>query len=185
MYLKVVPIIISHGSKSLQTYAILDDGAAHTIILPAAAQHLELKGEAESLTLRTIRQDVAHLTGASVDFHVASLTQPSEQHLVKGAFTVGRLALSKQSYPVTALQKRYHHLRGLQLQNFSKVQPLLLIGADCTHLITAKEPIRFGTRGGPTAVHTALGWALQGPDGLVSHAQNEHPGSTHREVEGR
>lgn len=73
-------------------------------------------------------------------------------------------------YPVTALQKRYRHLRDLQLQNFSKVQPLLLIGADCTHLITAKGPVRFGTRGGPTAVHTALGWALQGPDGLASHA---------------
>ena len=170
MYLKVVPIIISHGSKSLHTYAILDDGAERTIILPAAVRHLELKGEAESLALRTIRQDVARLTGASVNFHVASLARPSEQHLVKGAFTAGRLALSEQSYPVTALQKRYRHLRGLQLHNFSKVRPLLLIGADCTHLITAKEPVRFGPRGGPAAVHTALGWVLQGPDGLGSHA---------------
>ena len=82
MYLKVVPIIISHGSKSLRTYTILDDGAERTIILPAAVLHLELKGEAESLALRTIR-------------HEASLTQPSEQHLVTGAFTAGCLALSE------------------------------------------------------------------------------------------
>ncbi|KAK0150703.1 hypothetical protein N1851_008173 [Merluccius polli] len=44
VYLKVVPIVISHGSKSLHTYAILDDGAERTIILPAAVRHLELKG---------------------------------------------------------------------------------------------------------------------------------------------
>lgn len=166
MYLKVVPVIISHGSKVLQTYAILDDGAECTIILPAAVRHLKPKGEAESLALRTIRQDVACLTGTSVNFHVAPLMHPSEQHLIKGAFTAGRPALSEQSYPVTTLQKCYRHLRGLQLQNFSKVQPLLLIGADCTHLITAKEPVGFDPRGGPVAVHTALGWALQGPEVL-------------------
>lgn len=76
-YLKVVPIIVRHGTKSLQTYAILDDGAERTIILPTAAQHLGLKGREESLTLRNVRQDVVHLTGASVDFHVASPVTPS------------------------------------------------------------------------------------------------------------
>ena len=36
VYLKVVPIIISNGCKSLKTHAILDNGAERTIILPAA-----------------------------------------------------------------------------------------------------------------------------------------------------
>ena len=76
VYLKVLPIIISHGTKSLQTYAILDDGAEHTIILPAEVRDLGLRGRAESL-VRTVRQDVVHLTGASVDFHVASPASPS------------------------------------------------------------------------------------------------------------
>lgn len=59
----MVPIIISHGRKSLTTYAILDDGAERTIMLPAATQRLNLQGEAETLTQRTIRQDVTHLAG--------------------------------------------------------------------------------------------------------------------------
>lgn len=163
VYLKVVPVIISHGDKSLNTYAILDDEAERTMILPAAVQHLGLKGEAESLFLQTIRQDVASLTGESVDFHVASLTQPLKQHLITGAFTAGQIALSEQSYPVTALQMRYRYLKGLPLKNFSKVHLLLLIGSDCTHLITAREPVRVGPKGGPTAINTALGWALQVP----------------------
>nr|XP_061828893.1 uncharacterized protein LOC133614723 [Nerophis lumbriciformis] len=170
VYLKVVPIIISHGTRSLQTYAILDDGAERTIILPAAVRDLNLRGRAESLTLRTVRQDVVHLTGASVDFHVASPASPSQQHLVERAYTAGRLTLTEQSYPIAALQRRYRHLRGLQLQSFNKVQPLLLLGADYTHLITATEPVRFGPKGGPVAIHTALGWTLQGPDGSQSPA---------------
>jgi len=70
VYLKVVPVIISHGSKSLHTYAILDEEAEHTITLPGAIQHLELKGKPESLALQMICQDVARLTDASVDFHI-------------------------------------------------------------------------------------------------------------------
>lgn len=36
VYLKVVPVIVSNGKKSLHTYAILDDGAEHTIVLTEA-----------------------------------------------------------------------------------------------------------------------------------------------------
>ncbi|KAK0137358.1 hypothetical protein N1851_026443 [Merluccius polli] len=169
VYLKVVPVLVRNGKRSLHTYTILDDGAERTILLPAAAQHLNLKGEEESLALRTIRHDVAHLTGTSVDFHVSSLAHPGERHLIRGAFTASHLALAEQSYPVNALQKCYRHLRGIPLQPFDKAHPLLFISADHTCLIAAKEPVRFGPSGGPAAVHTQLGWALQGPDGLTPH----------------
>lgn len=168
VYLKVVPIIINHGRKSLNTYAILDDGAERTIILPAAVQHLGLKGKTETLMLRTICQDVAHLAGESVSFYVAPRAHPKERYLIKDAYSAGQLALAEQSYPMAALQERYRHLQGLPLTDFREVQPLLLIGADCTHLITAREPVRFGPKGSPTAIHTNLGWALQGPDSMVS-----------------
>lgn len=57
-----------------------------------------------------------------------------------------------------------HHL---PIQSFDKVYPLLLIGADNTGLIAAKEQVCLGLREGPAAVNTELGWALQGPDGLT------------------
>lgn len=49
-----------------------------------------LKAE-QSLTLRTVGQDVVFLTGASVDFDVASPAIPSKQHLVERAYTASRL----------------------------------------------------------------------------------------------
>lgn len=86
-----------------------------------------------------------------------------------GAFSANQLALAEQSYPVTDLQRRYRHLRGIPIQPFNNVQPLVLIGADNTHLIVGKEPVRLSSSGGPAAVRTELGWVLQGPDGLAPH----------------
>ena len=154
VHLKVVPVLVRNGRRSLNTYAILDDGAECTIILTAAVQHLNLRGKEESLAFRTICHDVAHLTSSSVDFHMSSLAQPGERHLIRGAFTASRLALAEHSYPVTALQKCYRNLRGIPLPNY-------------TRLIASKEHARLGPSGGPAAVHTQLGRALQGPDGLT------------------
>ncbi|KAG7453570.1 hypothetical protein JOB18_034921 [Solea senegalensis] len=44
-----------------------------------------------------------------------------------------------------------------------RAQPLLLNGSDMAHLLTPIEPVQLGPPGGPIAVHTKLGWSLQGP----------------------
>ncbi|KAJ8351044.1 hypothetical protein AAFF_G00158540 [Aldrovandia affinis] len=75
----------------------------------------------------------------------------------------GELGLAEHSYPVKRLQRRYRHLQTLPLQPFTNIQPLLLIGSDCPHLVTPIEPVRLGPPGGPAAVKTRLGWTLQGP----------------------
>lgn len=45
--LKVVPLLLHNGKKTLDTYAVLDDGSERTIILPGAVQYLNLKGKEE------------------------------------------------------------------------------------------------------------------------------------------
>ncbi len=54
--LKVVKVILSHHGKSVETYAILDDGSERTMLLSSAAEMLGMNGAAESLKLRTIQQ---------------------------------------------------------------------------------------------------------------------------------
>ncbi len=85
---------------------------------------------------------------------------------IAAAFTAKRLGLANHSYSLSVL-KKYKHLKDLPLQAFEKVYPLLLIGADNTHLITPLEPVRLGPPGGPAAVKTKLGWTLQGPVRLL------------------
>ncbi|XP_042069251.1 uncharacterized protein LOC121812105 [Haplochromis burtoni] len=145
--LKVVPVILHHNGKTLSTHAVLDDGSERTMLLPTAAQKLDLQGIPETLPLRTIRQDVQTLYGSCVSFEIS----PGAEH----------------SYPVESLQRKYRHLRGLPLQSFKKVKPLLLIGSDHPQLITPTEAVRLGPPGGPAAMRTRLGWTLQGPSSLI------------------
>ncbi|XP_048056054.1 uncharacterized protein LOC125274030 [Megalobrama amblycephala] len=169
VYLKVVPVLLWKGKRSVPTYAILDDGAQRSIVLPAAVQQLGLVGREEHMALRTIRHDVTELKGQSIDLLLSTQSSPKEKYSLTNVFTAPLLTLTDQTYPIQRLQRCYYHLRGIPLPTFDKVQPLLLIGSDYPNLITAKEPIRLGPAGGPAAVRTQLGWVLQGPDGLLPH----------------
>lgn len=123
-----------------------------------------MEGEPETLALRTVRSDITHLSGFKINLEISPKSEPGRRFQIRGAFTASGLDLVEQSYPVQRLQKWYAHLRELPLQSFHNVRPLVLIGSDYVHLITADQPVHRGTRGGPVAVHTALGWALQGKE---------------------
>ncbi len=162
--LKVVPVLLHNKFKSVETYAVLDDGAQRTMILPMAVKMLQLRGEPETLALRTVRSDIIHLSGSNINLEISPKSEPKRRFQILGAFAASGLDLVEQSYPVQRLQRRYAHLRGLPLESFHNVRPLVLIGSDHVHLITADKPVRQGSKGGPIAVHTALGWALQGTE---------------------
>lgn len=165
--LKVVPVLLHHGGRTLDTYAVLDDGSERTMLLPIAAQKLGLEGTPETLPLRTIRQDVQTLHGICVSFAISPKTRSKTQYRVNNAFTAARIDLADHTYPIESLQRKYRHLNGLPLQLFKKIRPLLLIGSDHPHLITPTEPVRLGPPGGPAAIHTRLGWMLQGPSSVI------------------
>ncbi|XP_069378750.1 uncharacterized protein [Paralichthys olivaceus] len=170
--LKVVNVLIHNGDKTLKTHAVLDDGADRSILLPQAVQHLGLATQPETLSLCTVRHDIVQLDGASVSFEISPLNQPNERHVINQAFTAENLGLSQHTYPLKQLQEQYHHLDGIPLQPIDHACPLVLIGSDYAHLITATEEIRMGPPGGPLAVHTRLGWALQGPANVIQTQPN-------------
>ncbi|XP_073725195.1 uncharacterized protein [Misgurnus anguillicaudatus] len=167
--LKVVRVLLHHGDNTLDTFAILDDGSERTMLLTEAAQKLGLQGTPENLALRTIRHDVQTINGAAVSFHISPYTKPSKRYFISGAFTAPQLDLIDHSYPIPKLQKQYNHLAGLPLPCFERVKPLILVGADQTHIISPIEPVRLGPAGGPAAIRTKLGWTLQGPTSLLEH----------------
>lgn len=161
--LKVVPVLIHYKGRSLSTFALLDDGSERSMLLPVAAKLLGLQGAPEDLPLRTVRQDIQVLHGHKVSFHVSPAADPQVKYKIDGAFTASRLSLAQHSYPVEHLQRKYTNLRGLPIPALKEAKPWLLLGSDQAHLITPVEPVRLGPPGGPAAVHTRLGWTLQGP----------------------
>ena len=171
--LKVSKVALRNGDRTMDAYAILDDGSERTILLQSAAQQLGLKGEPEELPLRTVRQELQILHGAMVSFTISSVNDPHRVFTINRAFTAKRLGLAEHTHPVEALQKKYRHLRDIPLQPLHLVRPVLLIGSDHPHLITPVEPVRLGPPGGPAAVRTRLGWNLQGPAQGLRHCRSE------------
>ncbi|XP_034733444.1 uncharacterized protein LOC117948085 [Etheostoma cragini] len=171
--LKVVPVQLHNRGKTLNTHAVLDDSSERTIILPAAAKHLGLSKKEEVLPLRTIRQDVVKLKGASVSFEVSFQANTQVRYHIHHAFTADELSLAAQSCPAESLKKRYDHLSGVPIHGFNSVQPMLLIGSDYPHLITPVCPVQMGPPGGPVAISTLLGWAIQGPTNFLQNPTRE------------
>jgi len=82
--LKVVPVLLHSKFKSVETYAVLDDGAQRTMILPIAIQRLQLKGEPETLALRTVRSDITHLSGSKVNLEISPKSGPKRHFQTLG-----------------------------------------------------------------------------------------------------
>lgn len=102
--LKLSRVVIQNGDKSLETFAVLDDGSERTILLHEAAQRLGLQGTVEDLALRTVRHEVHTFRGSSVSFSIAPASQPDKSFPIHGAFTAKELGLVQHTYPITDLQ---------------------------------------------------------------------------------
>src|SRR4029434_3186499 len=94
---------------------------------------------------------------------ISPVNQKKRKFFIANAFSAPVLNLAEHSCPASHLQREYSHLRTLPLLDFVHARPLILIGSDHCHLLVPKEPVHIGPYGGPIAVHTALGWAVQGP----------------------
>lgn len=160
--LKVVKVLLHNGRHTMETHAVLDDGSERTIVLQPVLQQIKLTDTPELLPLQTIQQSHTELNGSSVSFEISSISKPMTKFTIRNAFTATGLCLAEHTYPVSALQNAYRHLKDLPFPPVDRVKPLLLIGSDNPHLLTPIQPIRKGPIGGPIAVCTQLGWSLQG-----------------------
>ncbi len=146
--LKVVSVCLHTGENTLATHAVLDDGADRSILLPQAVQCLGLTTQPGTISLCTVRQDIVQ---------ISRINQPNERHVINGASAAENLGPSEHTYPVKQLHEQYHHLRGIPLQSVDHA----LCPSHHSHRANTHGP------GGPLAVHTRLGWALQGPASLI------------------
>ncbi|KAL7851362.1 hypothetical protein AOLI_G00217180 [Acnodon oligacanthus] len=128
--LKVVPVLIRYGGRTLDTFAILNDGSERSMLLPAAAKSLGIRGSPEALPLCTVRQDIQVLKGRTVLFHVSPVANPQTGYEIKGAFTAGHLSLAQHTYLIECLQRKFRHLRGLPIPALRDAKPSLLVGSD-------------------------------------------------------
>jgi len=80
-------VLLHPGGRSLSTFALLDDGSELSMLLPAAAKSLGIKGAPEDLLLWTVWQDIQVLHGHKISSHVSPATNPKVNYKINGAFT--------------------------------------------------------------------------------------------------
>ncbi|XP_058448820.1 uncharacterized protein LOC131428794 [Malaya genurostris] len=160
---RYVPITVHGRTKSIRTYAFLDDGSSATLMEHSLLKELQLDGEPQPLYLNwTSNQHREEKDSVKLALQISGIQSASKTHLIPKVHTVHHLALPRQSLSFENMKLRYGHLKGLSIDSYTDVSPRILIGIDNCHLGHAIDS-REGDVDEPTAARTRLGWLVYGP----------------------
>ncbi|XP_058456935.1 uncharacterized protein LOC131434288 [Malaya genurostris] len=159
---RIVPVILHGPTKTIRTYAFLDDGSELTLLERDLADELGLKGPTSSLCLKwTGETTKTENRSQSVNLRISSVTNPSKSYGLSNVRTIDNLQIRPQTLLISELQQRFRHLLGLPIESYNLVSPRILIGLDHASLGFAMKS-REGQRNEPIAVKTRLGWIVFG-----------------------
>ncbi|XP_062541539.1 uncharacterized protein LOC134209558 [Armigeres subalbatus] len=157
---RILPVTISGPSKSIDTFAFLDEGSSATLVEQSLADQLNLHGPMVPLCLKwTADMYRSEENSQMVSVQISALGN-RKKYCLKNARTVERLNLPSQTLCFEELQEKYQHLSGLPIRSYQKAVPRLLIGLRNLSLAVPQR-IKEGKQG-PIAVKTRVGWCVYG-----------------------
>ncbi|XP_055603913.1 uncharacterized protein LOC129752144 [Uranotaenia lowii] len=158
---RYLPVDLHHNGKSVKTFAFLDDGSSSTLMDASIATKLGITGPDEPLWL-TWTSEISREEKGSQRISVQISGQHSEKRFtMKNVRTVEQLKLPKQSFDYDAMQTNFPHLKGLPLNSYTDVRPMLIVGVEHVSLLTPIT-LREGRHNEPIAAKTRLGWCVYG-----------------------
>ena len=137
-YLQVLPVILSNGSYSVRTNALLDCGADSTLVREDISKILQLKGKQKPLKTQNAYLDSGQTESKLVNFTISS-NHHSQKIQITKAWSISNLSIPHTSYSTQELQKRYQHLQGIDIPSISSSDITVLIGADMPQLLIHEE----------------------------------------------
>ncbi|XP_068144127.1 uncharacterized protein [Drosophila tropicalis] len=158
---RYMPITLYGRKRNLATYALLDEGAACSLIEETLADELGLDGPAEELCLKWTSQ-VTQTESASkyVSVGVSSMCQGATQFELKSLRTVRKLDLPTQTVTDELVTSR-KHLQYLPNLSYCNVKASLIIGLDNLKVCVPLE-IRESEGDDVVAARCRLGWSVYG-----------------------
>ncbi|CAH2099941.1 unnamed protein product [Euphydryas editha] len=156
-YLKYIPVRISGPKKTIDTYALLDDGSTVTLIEESIASKIGAKGPKDPLNIETIDTKLATHSSRRVTFNIKG----QEKEFKLQARTIKKMKISPQSINKEQV-RACEHLKDIANDiSYKDARPTILIGQDNWHLLIASET-KKGNRSQLVASKTPLGWVLHG-----------------------
>ncbi|XP_063380310.1 uncharacterized protein LOC134666933 [Cydia fagiglandana] len=174
-YLKIMPVEVSGPLGTVQTLALLDEGAAMTLMLHETADRIAPRVRGETLEIEGIGGVVRDPD--SYALRVAIRGFCSRHMELMETYTVCDIGLGAQGVPRDLVDKCDHLSKIADELSYPPAVPTIVIGQDNWHLIISRQIID-GPPNLPVASLTRLGWVLHGPDRtrraavqLVGHAK--------------
>ena len=169
IYLCVVPVTVTYGRKSVNTYAFLDQGSTRSFCDLKLVELLGASGSNDEVILQTLNGSKRY-QGLVLSFSVASLGE-TQQFSICNVLSIPNIPVSSNPVPVKEDLRQFAHLRGIDFPQPPDANVILLIGADSPEMLCVSEA-RKGFRGQPIAIKIPLGWSLLGPSLSLEASQN-------------
>lgn len=122
---RILPVTLYGPHRQADTYALLDEGSALTLIDEDLSQHLQLVGNKSILGIRWIGQHTTSEPSRTVELTISGASQ--RKFNLTGVRTIPKLNLPTQSLRTSQLGTR---MRSLPLADYEHVTPKILIGLD-------------------------------------------------------
>ncbi|XP_058827460.1 uncharacterized protein LOC131687395 [Topomyia yanbarensis] len=172
---RIVPVTLHGKTRSITTFAFLDDGSSITLVEDSITNFLDVDGKADNLCLAwTGNVTRSEEQSKRVKLDISGVTH-RKKYTISEARTVKSLGLPRQTLCYKDLVERYPYLAGLPIPDYKDVVPKILIGNDNAHLsVTLKRRERLLDE--PIGTKTRLGWSIHGP---IATMRNEPCFSMH------
>lgn len=157
---KILPVTVSWNNKSIETFAMLDDGCSLTLVHQSIANDLGVSGKQQPLCLRwTANMKREEHNSMEVSFRIAGAN--GKQFTLVNVRTVEKLNLPCQSISAHELKTSFNHLKNVPFSSYFNAEPKILI--DLTHAkLLVNSKIRSGQDKEPVAAKSKLGWTVFG-----------------------
>ena len=168
----LVPVELSNGVKTLDTYAYLDNGSCQSLLLTSAASELEI----DMNTVAKMPISGYHTT-REIDCSQVSVQIKPYRSQNSSVVSIDVLAvpdLNRTPVKTSELNKlcsKFDHLKHITFPNVKQNQVCIIIGIDNLGLIHYNEIVK-GPKNTPWAVKTPLGWTCAGKTNIIADEQN-------------
>jgi len=124
-----VRVIISNGIIQASVLALLDSGSEATLISRSLAAVLQLKSCKTAIRFTTLQASRPIFPIGQTSFTIQSVDK-RYLFLIRRAFIVEELNVSKQSFAWSKMKSCWSHLRDLPLEDFNSEQVGLFLGVN-------------------------------------------------------
>ncbi|XP_059218365.1 uncharacterized protein LOC131994991 isoform X1 [Stomoxys calcitrans] len=159
---QILPVKLYGTTKTLTTYAFVDDGANVSMLDENLSRELGLRGKPEILQLQWLNDHQISRKTEKINLTVSGVGHCEEKFTISNVYISPELSLPIQSCHISHFLKS-RGLEKIPAKDYSHVQPKLILSLNHSFLTVPLQVPRMLADGGPFISMTRLGAIIYGP----------------------